>query len=122
MRATDRIGILGEELAAEHLESLGHTVLERRWRAPRGEIDLITSDGGTVVAVEVKTRRGLGFGHPFEAVTGEKLRRLHRLLLDYLAQDEALGVPRRVDVVAVLLDGTDDGAEPQIEHLKDVPR
>lgn len=120
MRAKDRTGLLGEEFAAAYLERRGHTVLERRWRVRRGEIDLITSDGGILVAVEVKTRRGLGYGHPLEAVGEEKLRRLHRLMLDYLAHHGMLAASHRVDVVSVLIRGK--GAEPRIEHLEDVPR
>ncbi|MDR8019588.1 YraN family protein [Nesterenkonia aerolata] len=124
MRAKDRTGLIGEELAADHLRGLGQVVLERRWRTGRGEVDLITVDDGELVAVEVKTRRGRGYGHPAESVSAEKLRRLHLLLADYAAQAGALRCPRRVDVVAVILGAaqTDHHGAPSIEHLRGVYR
>lgn len=118
MRAKDRTGVIGEQLAAEHLADHGHTVLETRWRCRSGELDLLTRDAGTLVGVEVKTRRGTGYGHPLEAVGPEKIRRLHRLLLEYAAERSLLSVPRRVDVVGIILGPARE--TPLIDHLKDV--
>ncbi|GAA1143039.1 YraN family protein [Nesterenkonia lutea] len=125
MRAKDVTGRVGEEIAAEYLSEQGHVILQRRWRTARGEIDLITRDGEQLVAVEVKTRRGTGYGHPFEAVDPRKLGRLHRLLLEYCAAERCLHAPRRVDVVAVLLSSAGAPHAHQhlvrgLEHLKDV--
>ncbi|GAB3843733.1 YraN family protein [Nesterenkonia populi] len=102
MRAKDRTGLDGEQRAAEFLETKGHRIIERRWRTRAGELDLITLDADTLVAVEVKTRRGLGYGHPLEAVDRQKLRRLHRLLSEY-AVTSRLRMPRRVDAVGVVM-------------------
>ncbi len=52
-----RLGRLGEDLAAAHLERLGYTVLARNHRTRHGELDIVATDGGTLVFVEVKTRR-----------------------------------------------------------------
>jgi putative endonuclease len=49
--------VLGEQLAADHLERLGFAILERNVRTRHGEIDLIAFDGRTLVFAEVKTRR-----------------------------------------------------------------
>ena len=68
------LGAQGESLAAEFLQELGFEVLERNWRSGRrGELDLVMNDHGSIVAVEVKTRRGHGYGSPFEAITALKL-------------------------------------------------
>lgn len=122
MRAKDRTGLFGEEKAAEYLGEHGHTVLQRRWRSRAGELDLVTLDGGDLVATEVKTRHGTGYGHPFEAVTEQKLQRLHRLLAEFAATHAIWPRRRRVDVIAVLLERDSAGGEPQvsIEHLRDV--
>lgn len=125
MRAKDRTGVLGEEIAADHLSGAGHLVLERRWRSAQGELDLLTLDGDELVGVEVKTRRGLGYGHPFEAVGPEKLRRLHRLLAEYVSSYPGPRIRRRIDVVSVLLPPDDERAaeeafRPRVEHLRDV--
>src|SRR5258708_10646944 len=51
-------GLLGEELAAEHLRRRGFQVLARNVRTAAGEIDVIASNGCTIAFVEVKTTRG----------------------------------------------------------------
>ncbi|MDO5492049.1 MAG: YraN family protein [Nesterenkonia sp.] len=124
MRAKDRTGLIGEELAADHLRRAGHHVMEQRWRCRRGELDLITFDEDVLVAVEVKTRRGRGYGHPAESISPEKLRRLHLLLADYAVHSGAGRRRRRVDVVSVILGpaGAEHHGAPVIDHLEDVRR
>lgn len=117
MRAKDILGRGGEELAAGYLESLGMLVVERNWRCPEGEIDIVALDGDALVIAEVKTRRSLDYGHPFEAVGTAKLARLHRLGSAW-CRDRELRMPlRRIDVLAVLDDGV---SQPLVEHLKGV--
>ena len=54
MKETYETGLWGEDFAAEYLkEKLGMVLLEQRYRTKRGEIDLIMTDGDTVVFVEV---------------------------------------------------------------------
>ncbi|WP_457962697.1 YraN family protein [Arthrobacter sp. D1-29] len=117
MKSKDLLGRRGEELAAGYLESVGMLVVERNWRCPDGEIDIVALDADALVIAEVKTRRSLDYGHPFEAVGPEKLARLHRLGSAW-CRDRELHMPlRRVDVISVLDDGV---AEPLVEHLKGV--
>ncbi|MGY2746106.1 YraN family protein [Arthrobacter sp. UYCu723] len=117
MRAKDVLGRRGEELAAEYLEAQGMRVVDRNWRCPEGEIDIVALDGDALVIAEVKTRKSLDYGHPFEAVGVDKLARLHRLASAW-CRDHELRMPlRRVDVIAVLDDGIGD---PAVEHLKGV--
>lgn len=111
------VGALGEQLAAEHLQSLGLTVIARNWRCRWGELDVIASDGGTVVFVEVKTRRSDRFGGVEEAVTPEKLRRLRRLAGVWLAEQDRRWSAIRIDVIRVRLQR---GAEPELTHLQGV--
>jgi putative endonuclease len=117
MKAKDLLGRHGEELAARHLETLGMLVLERNWRCGEGEIDIVALDGDVLVIAEVKTRRSLDYGHPFEAVGPDKLARLHRLGAAWCRDREQRMPLRRVDVVAVVDDG---GGHPSLEHLKGV--
>ena len=81
------IGALGEQLAVDHLTSLGLRVLTRNWRCRYGELDVIAADDAarTVVFVEVKTRTGDQFGGVAQAVTPTKVRRLRRLAGLWLA-------------------------------------
>jgi putative endonuclease len=117
MRAKDLLGRRGEDLAASYLESQGMLILDRNWRCPDGEIDIVALDGGALVVAEVKTRKSLAYGHPFEAVGPDKLARLHRLGSAWCRDHELRTPLHRIDVIAVL----DDGAgEPLVEHLKGV--
>jgi putative endonuclease len=118
MKAKDELGRRGESIAAEHLTRNGLRVVERNWRCPVGEIDIVASDGPTLVVVEVKTRTTDAYGHPFEAITPAKLRRLHLLAAAYLEQHPTgRRRPVRVDVVGVLWPSY---GEPSIQHLRGV--
>ena len=117
MAAKDEVGRHGENIAARLLEDGGWQILERNWRCEHGEIDIVAVDGGDLVAVEVKTRRSAAFGSPQEAVTGEKLRRLRRLVAAWLASQERAFPGVRIDVIAVSLPRA--GAAT-VEHLRGV--
>lgn len=111
------LGRYGEDIATRHLVESGMVVLARNWRCSHGEIDVVARDGGTLVVCEVKTRRGLDYGTPLEAVTARKMLRLRRLATEWL--DEAgLDPPDvRIDVVSVLV--RTQGAAV-VEHLRGV--
>ena len=64
-----RTGELGEEIAARRLREAGYRILERKHRTPHGEIDLVCERDGTLIFVEVRTRRPSGFGSPEESIT-----------------------------------------------------
>ena len=49
-------GIWAEKIAGLYLQFNGYTILERRFKTPFGEIDLISRKGSYIIAVEVKTR------------------------------------------------------------------
>ncbi|MGW0021257.1 YraN family protein [Rhodococcus sp. NPDC003382] len=117
MGRNQQLGARGEDLAAEFLESAGMVVLERNWRCRYGELDLIARDGAVLVFVEVKTRTGLGYGSPAEAVTPEKADRMRRLAGLWLAEQETRWRRIRVDVVTVLVS---EPGEAKITHLKQV--
>lgn len=117
MKAKDRLGRRGEDLAAAYLTGCGFAILDRNWRCRLGELDIVARDGGALAAVEVKTRSGTGYGHPFEAVTEAKL---HRLLLLGRAWARERGLAPelvRIDVIGIIDDGS--GA-PVLEHLRAV--
>ena len=114
MRAKDAVGQYGERVAAKFLVERGWEVLERNWRGPSGELDIVALDGDVLVVVEVKTRTGDGFGHPAEAVTPAKLARLRRLAGQWLAAHDLHVSGVRIDVIAVRAGGR--GAA-RVEHL-----
>lgn len=96
------LGRYGEDVAARHLTGLGMVVLDRNWRCPGGEIDLVAREGDDLVVVEVKTRTSDACGTPHEAVSPAKLARLRRLAAAWLAAHQARPRGVRIDLVAVL--------------------
>src|SRR5215212_4969295 len=96
------LGRYGEDLAARHLIGLGMALLDRNWRCPEGELDLVLRDGDVLVACEVKTRRGSGAGSPHQAVDQVRLERLHRLVWRWAEEHAIRPEEVRVDLVAVL--------------------
>ena len=90
-------------------------MVERNWRHPLGELDIIALDGRTAVAIEVKTRSSEDFGNPLEAITQEKLQRLRRLLLEWNHRTKPHVLAIRVDAISVLIR---PGKNPVIDHLK----
>lgn len=102
MRAKDGVGQYGERVAARHLEAAGWQVLERNWRCPDGEIDIIAADGAVLVFCEVKTRSSTAYGEPSEAVGRVKAQRIRRLAAIWLLTAEQHWPEVRFDVLSVL--------------------
>lgn len=112
------LGRLGETLAAKYLETRGMQIVARNWRCQHGEIDLVAKDGRDTVFVEVKTRKTDAFGHPFEAITPQKLGRLRRLAAAWCRREGGPAQPIggvRIDAVAVLVP---DGLPAVVDHLE----
>jgi putative endonuclease len=109
------VGAYGERVAARHLRDQGLVVLDRNWRCPDGELDLVLRDGNDLVFCEVKTRRGEGFGPPAAAVTPDKVRRVRRLAAAWLEQTGVRPRVMRFDVVEVLPQR--QGA-PLVRHIR----
>ena len=114
------LGRSGEDRAARHLAGLGYRVLERNYRTPQGEIDLIALDGGTVVFVEVKTRTSDAYGAPELAVNPAKQQRMVKAALGYLKQKRLHQMACRFDVVAI--SGREAGQVELIRHAFEMDR
>jgi putative endonuclease len=118
-RRSKALGRRGEALAAEHLERLGYTVLARNHRTRWGEIDLVATDpgGGTIVFVEVKTRR-LGSGDPWENLHETKRHRVRSMAAAWLneVRDRPWAADLRFDAVGVTLDTR--GELVRLDHLE----
>lgn len=108
------LGRAGEQLAADYLEQQGLVVLARNWHCSTGELDIVATDGRTVVFCEVKTRSGVDYGAPLDAVSQYKVRRLRDLAKTWLHEHQLEGCPIRFDVVSVLWP---PGDHPRIQHL-----
>jgi putative endonuclease len=114
-----RLGRLGEQLAAEHLERLGFDILERNYRTRWGELDLVAFDGTTLVFCEVKTRRRGPMGvPPLEAVHRRKRAQVRSMAGRWLSErrDRPYAAGLRFDAIGVTLDPA--GRLVSLEHLE----
>ena len=105
------IGAAGESVAAEFLRRKGFEVLEKNYRKPWGEIDIIALKSGVVRFVEVKSvsresyqdvARENNDHRPEELVHEHKLRKIAKTAEMYMNEKND---PRdfQIDVVGVFL-------------------
>jgi putative endonuclease len=98
--AAERHGHRAETIALWFLRLKGYRLLQRRFKSPAGEVDLIMRRGNTTVFVEVKARSSID--DSITAVTIRQSQRIARAAAFYTARDEkaAKGFCR-FDIVAV---------------------
>jgi putative endonuclease len=115
------LGSAGEDIAAQWLTDHGFRVVVRNLRTPYGELDIVAQKGRDVHVVEVKTRRGTGYGTPLEAIDARKQQHLRRSTMAAL---EA-GIPGltrsmrsvHIDAMSIIMN---DQSSPSIEFLEDI--
>lgn len=98
----------------EFLLATGWEIAAHRFRAGRSEIDLVARKGRLVAFVEVKARRGAGFGSPLEAVTGAKRRDLVKVARAWMDRFGRPGDVYRFDCIGV--------QSGQLEYVEDAFR
>lgn len=94
------IGQEGENRALQYLNERGLILIERNFRRPFGEIDLIMQDSSVLVFVEVRSRVGSQFGGAAASITNTKQRCLTLAAQAYL-QRYSSPPPCRFDVIAI---------------------
>ncbi|MGE0114801.1 MAG: YraN family protein [Steroidobacteraceae bacterium] len=112
-------GDRGEDLALRHLQAAGLKLLQRNYRCAGGEIDLVMSDGQTLVLVEVRFRRDRSFGGAAASVDVRKQQRLMRAA-QHLLQTHAAYRRQRARFDLIAIDG--EGAATQINWIRDAFR
>ena len=111
MTKNKQIGDFGEEFAAAYLAEQNYIILERNYRTPYGELDIIAQEGETMVFVEVKTRSSARCGTGFESITPKKQATLINCAQYYVDQ-HALTCDLRIDAIEIMLD------TKKLTHLK----
>jgi putative endonuclease len=97
-----KLGFSGERRAARYLKRLGYKILERNFKCPFGEVDIIACKEDVVAFVEVKTRTSDIFGMPNEAVGRERERRYYNSARFYFAGRHMDDYTVRFDVLEIL--------------------
>jgi len=95
-------GHSAEKRAYDYLRKHGLKLLERNFRTPFGEIDLVMKHKETVIFIEVRFRRSENFGSPAETIDSRKQARLRASAEYYIQNNQhAADRPCRFDVVAI---------------------
>ncbi len=108
-------GQSAERKAEKYLLGQGLKLLARNYQTKAGEIDLIMSDQGDWVFIEVRYKESSDWASSAESVTWQKQRKVIKAAKYYLSQYDVLGHQAcRFDVIAM------SGAlkTPKIEWLK----
>lgn len=101
-----RLGRSAEVVAAAELGRRGYRIAASNYRCRYGEIDLIATESGSLVFIEVRCKRTAGYGSPAESITTAKQAKLTRTAQHYLQETGAGDINCRFDVVEVeLVDG-----------------
>ncbi|MBC8066101.1 MAG: YraN family protein [Chlorobia bacterium] len=99
MAGSRRLGSDFEDEAAELLIEKGFTIVTRRFKAKKGELDLVALEGDQLVFVEVKQRKA---GYiPEESISRQKIERLYSAAREYLVKTDQPEREFRFDVVAI---------------------
>ncbi|WP_216378870.1 YraN family protein [Arcanobacterium phocae] len=113
------LGAWGEETASRYVQSRGWAVLDRNWRSPAGELDIVAYDPArdALVAIEVKTRRCVRYGAPEEAVTRQKIERIRRAFGHWQHIQRRRAARIAIDVIAITARTVDDF---RLNHIRNV--
>ena len=97
------IGAEGEKIAADFLKKNGYRIIDKNFRCPLGEIDIVAREKGAIVFVEVKTRKSSKLGYPEQAVGIRKQKKMSQLALWFLQKKKIIDTGARFDVVAITM-------------------
>lgn len=114
MPTNREIGIMAEELAQKHLLESGYKLLDTNWQFLHLELDIVALDKDQLVIVEVKSRSGIRYEHPSEAITPIKMKRIIDAAEAYIYQHD-LHYETRFDVITVIFFGENH----ELEHFVD---
>ena len=96
-----KLGAQGEKQACRYLEKSGYKILERNYKNPFGEVDIIARKEDTVAFIEVKTRLNENYGVPSEAVD-RKRRQKYVQAAKYYFYGKQIDVTVRFDIIEIL--------------------
>ncbi|MCM1355312.1 MAG: YraN family protein [Staphylococcus sp.] len=113
MASHNELGRWGEEIAREHLLTLGYAISGENMRIAGVEIDFIAMKDDVIAFVEVKTRAN-DFTDPADAIDSRKRRRLVKAADTYMRSYNLPHEPR-FDIVLII----GNPLHYEIEHIPD---
>jgi putative endonuclease len=116
LRLPPGIGRAGEAAARVFVtQELGYKIAETNFRTREGEVDIVATDNGTWVFIEVKTRSNHGFGSGVEQISTRKAQRLQATAQRFLAENDLYEVNWRIDLLSIEMSRS--GRVGNIEHI-----
>ena len=100
-RHNKNLGEAGEKRAVKYLKSSGYKILERNYKNPFGEVDIIASKEDVVAFIEVKTRLSENYGAPSEAV-GRSRKNRYIQAAKYYFYGKEIDKTVRFDIIEIL--------------------
>ena len=114
MAEHNKLGQLGENIAAKFLQEKGFVITDRNWVFQKHEIDIIALDKDILVFVEVKTRSANPIDEPESAVTITKQRSVIKAANAYIDEKE-LSNEARFDIISIIAHTNTN----EINHIED---
>lgn len=111
--STKSTGSKGEDIASAFLKKKNYKILSRNFRTRYGELDIVAQDKDIIVFVEVKTRKSRSHGTGIEAITPQKIEKLHQISLQYMQKVLGYEPKCRFDVIDILIQDN-----LKIKHIK----
>jgi len=116
MNERQKTGQLGESIAKAYLKEKELSIEAEGYRYKRVELDLIVKNkANCLIFVEVKTRKGLQWGHPSGAVSVTKEKNMSKAAAAYM-REVGHDWEIRFDIISILLHK--DGSHT-LEHIED---
>lgn len=97
----NELGKIGEQIAVDHLLTLGYVILERNFVFDKAEIDIIAENKDFIIVIEVKTRNSTYFGSPQEFVSNSKIKLLLKAVNEYVNQNQ-FNKEIRFDIISIV--------------------
>jgi putative endonuclease len=110
------LGRFGEELAREHLRRQKYNIVDRNFRCPLGEIDIVARKNKSFHFIEVKYRRSRDYGLPQDSVVKRKQHRIRNAAIVWL-KNRYLPLDSEIhfDVLAI----TEQAGKTEYEYIED---
>ncbi|HOP03042.1 MAG TPA: YraN family protein [Tenuifilaceae bacterium] len=110
-----KLGIEGENLAADFVASQGYKILHKNWRFGKKEIDIVTMKDNMLVVFEVKARFGDYWEEPKDSVTLRKQRNIIEAADAYVDKFD-IDMEVQFDIISIVYR---HGKKPELEHIPD---
>lgn len=100
MAEHNELGQTGEEKSVRHLRKQGYEILERNYRCPPAEVDIICRKEDELIFVEVKSRSQNTFEIENWGLSKPQMQRIINSAYDYMAQKNWEG-SFRFDIITI---------------------